>query len=116
MAYPHGIRVGVWGTIAAFFPFSVILLILTTLEYKFNIHIAVDIYGKILFIPSFVGLIFGIITGWIYDYKFNKIKKNISNEEIKKIYNKEFFYLAILTFISIALFCITCYIFISSQI
>ena len=116
MAYPQGIRGGVWGLIASFFPFSVMFLSLTILEYKFSVPISESTYKEMLFIPVFIGFIIGVITGCVYDYKFDKIKKNVSNEEIKRIYNKEVFYCSIVTFVSIALFIITCYVYISSKI
>ena len=115
MKYTSRFRPASWGAIAAYFLFCVAFFILTVLECN-NIDISIETYRKILFIPELIGLILGFISGCIYEFKLHQMEKIKSDKEMKKIYHKEIFCFSIVTFISIALFFITCYVYISSQI
>ncbi len=114
MKYTSRFRPASWGAIIACFLFCVAFFILTVLECN-NIDISIETYRKILFIPEFIGLILGFISGCIYEFKLHQMEKNKSDEEMKRIYKKEIFYFSIVTFVSIALILITCYVYISSQ-
>ena len=103
-----------YGVIVAYFLFSVTFLILTILQCKFNIYIATDEYGKILFISASTGFILGVIFHIIF--KLDKMKKIKSEKEMKKIYHKEVFYFSIIGFVGIILFCMAFYVYISTEI
>ena len=97
-------RPSCWGVIGMFSIFSEELLVLTILEKMFHIIVAHELYGKIIGIPVLTGLLSGFVFGGILNVKFSKMKKELSDSEMKRRYHKEVFCAAIISFISIGLF------------